>query len=117
MRNDARNQYEINGPVAHGLICDIDIATYRVSRGRQFEITHLPALCWCNPRRPPRKNGVNLRSIKVAAYRGIGRRNTPNCWTRVSIQCPRMGWTGRAPAPNRSDNDRGLEARGAHRHV
>jgi transposase len=24
-----------------------------------------------------------------------------------------MGWTGRAPAPNRSENVRGLEARGA----
>jgi hypothetical protein len=27
-----------------------------------------------------------------------------------------MGWTGRAPAPNRSEHDRGLEARGAHRY-
>jgi hypothetical protein len=36
----------------------------------------------------------------------------------VHVRSPlRMGWTGRAPAPNRSDNDRGLEARGAHRHV
>ena len=29
----------------------------------------------------------------------------------------RMGWTGRAPAPNGSEGPRGLEARGAHRHI
>src|ERR1700757_1045877 len=52
MRNDAGNQNDINGSVTHGLICDIDLAADRVSRGRQYEITHWPAPCLCNPRRP-----------------------------------------------------------------
>src|SRR6478752_767000 len=52
MRNDARSQNDINGPVTHGLICDVDLAADRVSRGRQYEITHWPALCLYNPRRP-----------------------------------------------------------------
>ena len=28
-----------------------------------------------------------------------------------------MGWTGRAPAPNRSERSEGLRTRGAHRHA
>src|SRR5262245_21668301 len=44
MRNDARNQDDINGPVAHGLICDVDVATDRVSCGGQYEIPHWPRL-------------------------------------------------------------------------
>src|SRR4029077_1242334 len=59
MRNDARNQNDINGPVTHGLICDIDLATDRVSRGRQYEITHWPASA-CKSSASARKNGVNL---------------------------------------------------------
>src|SRR5258708_19047619 len=90
MRNDARNQNEINGPVTHGLIGDIDLATDRVSRGRQYQITHWPAPCLCNPRRPLGKmasiyaqNQLVRKTwlVQAAAYRGIGRGNTPKYWT------------------------------------
>src|SRR6266446_10676487 len=99
MRNDARNQNDIDGPVTHGLICDIDLATDRVSRGRQYEITHWPRAPLVQSSASARKNGVNLRSVPIgsqnhgeisqaAAYRGIGRGNTPKYWTGVSIQGP-----------------------------
>src|SRR6266550_1341699 len=105
MRNDARNQNDIDGPVTHGLICDIDLATDRVSRGRQYEITHWPRAPLVQSSASARKNGVNLRSVPIgsqnhgeiiqaAAYRGIGRGNTPKYWTGVSIQGPFWVKTG-----------------------
>ena len=62
--------------------------------------------------------GIGHRGLNVSSPGRRGVRLGAHSGLKSDIaRGPRMGWTGRAPAPNRSENDRGLEARGAHRHV